>query len=44
MAGLVPAIHALSQRDESKTWMPAPSAGMTGKVRVGRRIGGRELA
>jgi hypothetical protein len=28
MAGLVPAIHVLT-RDESKTWMPATSAGMT---------------
>ena len=27
MAGLVPAIHALS--DGRKTWMPATSAGMT---------------
>jgi hypothetical protein len=29
MAGLVPAIHVSSQRKERKTWMPAPSAGMT---------------
>jgi hypothetical protein len=29
MAGLVPAIHVLFARKESKTWMPATSAGMT---------------
>jgi hypothetical protein len=31
MAGLVPAIHVFLCRRalESKTWMPAPSAGMT---------------
>jgi hypothetical protein len=30
MAGLVPAIHVfLNCGDENKTWMPAPSAGMT---------------
>jgi hypothetical protein len=29
MAGLVPAIHVFGASEESKTWMPATSAGMT---------------
>jgi len=29
MAGLVPAIHVFLVLREIKTWMPAPSAGMT---------------
>jgi hypothetical protein len=29
MAGLVPAIHVLIAYETVKTWMPAPSAGMT---------------
>ena len=29
MAGLVPAIHALTRSKESKTWMPGTSPGMT---------------
>jgi hypothetical protein len=29
MAGLVPAIHDLIASAQSKTWMPATSAGMT---------------
>ena len=29
MAGLDPAIHVFDANQESKTWMPATSAGMT---------------
>ena len=29
MAGLVPAIHVFDTEQESKTWMPATSAGTT---------------
>jgi len=29
MAGLVPAIHALSCRDGARTWMPGTRPGMT---------------
>jgi hypothetical protein len=36
MAGLVPAIHVCISAIESKTWMPATSAGMTGIDRAVR--------
>jgi hypothetical protein len=29
MAGLVPAIHVFSRKEESKTWMPGTRRGMT---------------
>jgi hypothetical protein len=40
MAGLDPAIHVFGS-DQRKTWMPATSAGMTGKLTRVAKIKGR---